>query len=367
MNIDLLNKLFSDLKQDDLSYAYTGSFSDTLTVRMIDLARYKIESKGLNAGLKNKVSFLMGECYQNIVRHGIISSETNKFQEKSNFLFLRIIGNNYYITSANPVQNQSIPAIKSKLDRINSLSQDELKELQKQILSKGELNEKGGAGIGIILMARKTEQKLAYRFVKLNDDLSIFYLQVKLQEEGVDKEENSINVSIDQTINLHDSLVSQGILLMHKGDFSKETFLPVIKMIEGNFANKFENSFISTKLYHLLVEILQNISKHGFKKDGVNNGIFTVGCFDEHFAIGSANYIENSKVEFLRKRLDDLRKLSQLEYDKLYKEKLKLVIEQSDENIGLGLIDIFRYSKSLEYRLENQAENYLFSFVATIK
>lgn len=365
MNTALLTKLFTNLKHDDLSFAYTGSFSDAITVKMIDLARFSIESQGKDAGLKNKVSFLMGECYQNIVRHGINVSDALKLHEKSNIFFLRSIEGNYFITSANQIENSSVADIKSKLDRVNNLSPEELKELQKQILTKGELSEKGGAGIGIILMARKTEQKLIYSFEKVNDEISIFYLHVKLQLENINKSRSS-KVSIENMIQLHNSLVDEGILIMHKGDFSKETFLPVIKMIEGNLGNKFEQTFVSTKLYHISVEILQNISLHGYKMSNVNNGIFTLGAIDDQYVIGTANYIESSKVEKLKQRLDELKNLSKQELNLLYRERLMMVLNDNNLGVGLGLIDIFRDSQSVDYSIHPIGDASLFSIVVKI-
>ena len=366
MNTALLTKLFTNLKHDDLSFAYTGSFSDAITVKMVDLARYSIESQGKDTGLKNKVSFLMGECYQNIVRHGINVNEALKLHEKSNIFFLRSIEGNYFITSANQVENNAIADIKSKLDRVNSLSPDELKDLQKQILTSGEISEKGGAGIGIILIARKTEQKLVYNFEKVNDEISIFYLHVKLQLEHITKGSTSSSVSIEKMIELHNSLVNEGILIMHKGDFSKETFLPVIKMIEGNLGNKFEQTFVSTKLYHISVEILQNISIHGYKINNVNNGIFTLGTINDQYIIGTANYIENSKVERLKQRLEELKNLSKQELNVLYRGRLMMVLDDNDLGVGLGLIDIFRDSQSVDYSIHAMGDASLFSIVVKI-
>ena len=50
----------------------------------------------------------------------------------------------------------------------------------------------------------------------------------------------------------------------------------------------------------------------------------------------------------------------------LYRDNLRLVIEREDQNVGLGLIDIFRYSKSVDYRLDRELDKYLFSMVAIV-
>jgi len=366
MEINLLTKIFNNLEQDDLSFAYSGSFSDSITVKLIDLARFNIESQGANAGLKNKVSFLMGECYQNIVRHGINTAYNQKKRGKTNVFFLRSIDGNYYITSANQIESDEEADIKSKLDRVNSLSPDELKELQRQVLMSGEITEKGGAGIGIILMARKTGQKLAYYFEKLSKKISLFYLHIKLQQSDISKITKTPDLSMEEMIDLHNVLVNKKILILHKGDFSKETFLPVLKMIEGNLEDKFDRKFASTKLYHISVETLQNISLHGYKRNNVNEGLFTLGKNGEHYVIGTANYIENAEAENLKKRLAQLETMTKQELNKLYRERLKMVIDESNFSIGLGLIDIFRYSHAIKYSISPHGDASLFSLVVEI-
>ena len=108
MRIESLVELFNVVKHDDLCFAYTGSFNDAISTKIIDIARFSIDSKGRTAGLKNKVSFLMGECYQNIVRHGFNASDILNFDEKWSVFFVRSIRGSYFITSANRIANEDI-------------------------------------------------------------------------------------------------------------------------------------------------------------------------------------------------------------------------------------------------------------------
>lgn len=364
MQTDLLKRVFFDLASDNLSFAYTGSFSDALSIKMIDLARFNIESKGYGVGMQNKVSFLMGECYQNIVRHGIGKNDLNNLHERTNLLFLRNVRGSHIITSANRVSSKTVTDLKRKLDRVNSLTADELKDIQKDILMKGEINEKGGAGIGIIQMARKTGQKLEYAFEPIDSKHSLFYLQIRLEENETAPATDALNLK--SMIELHSTLANEGLLIMHKGDFSKETFLPVIKMIEGNLGGEFDRSFSSTKLYHITVEILQNISLHGLKQNDKTEGIFTLGKKDNLYVIGTSNYIDNSEAEPLKRRLQELGSLPRADLNKLYRKKLQKVIDESDFKIGLGLIDMHRFCQSLEYSLEPTGNKTLFTIIVKL-
>jgi hypothetical protein len=352
MKVSTAEQIFNLIKTDELCFAYSGSFSDSISTKIIDIARTNIDTQGKNAGIKNKVSFLMGECYQNIVRHGTNTTFITNLKERWSAFFVRSLGGTYYVTSANRIQNKDIPYLQSRLDRVNNLTLDELKELEREVLMKGEISEKGGAGLGIIMMARKTGQSLDYKFETLNSKISLFYLHVEFQEcMSSDNEAVAPKVSLGEMATLHNMMVKENISILHKGDFSIDTLLPVLKMIESNLKDRFQNRFISTKLYHITVEVLQNISLHSFKKNnGICEGLFILGISGDHFYICASNFVESSKIEHLKNRLNELSQLTKAELNSLYKAKLRLVIEQNDEGIGLGLIDIYRDSKSINFQ-----------------
>jgi hypothetical protein len=358
-------ELFDELRDDDLSFAYSGLFSDTITHRIVELTQYNIDASKNFVKLKNKISFLMVECYQNIVRHTDTAKEQIDDIKHVNAFFVRSIGCDFYITSVNYIYNDSIQNVKEKLDRVNSLSPDELRILQKDVLAKGRLSEKGGAGLGIIEMARKSGQKIEYSFDKVDEHVSLFYLHLKLhsQEEGVTN--RSKDVSIEEMKVLHNKLILSNILIMHKGDFSEQSVLPIIQMIE-NFKKHSVLQFGKKRLFHISVEILQNISQHAYKKDGVNEAIFTFGKIDHRYIINTSNYVEKSKVESLRANLEHIKSLSKTELDMLFKEKFRSLNETNVHGIGLGLLDISRKCNKFDYTIDQSGEIPLFSLYVDV-
>ncbi len=61
--IGLLRKCFVE---DRICMFYRGNFDDTFTDKLISLADYEVEKKA-----KKRISFLISESFQNIIRHGI--------------------------------------------------------------------------------------------------------------------------------------------------------------------------------------------------------------------------------------------------------------------------------------------------------
>lgn len=126
----------------------------------------------------------MVECLQNIVKHAEDLNEKEEGGLRNNAIFL--LGKNateYIVTSGNPVRNSTIDFISGKLDQVNALDKEGLKELYKEVIKKGEISEKGGAGLGFIDMARKSGRKLEYSFEAINDDFAFFSLQITVPRE----------------------------------------------------------------------------------------------------------------------------------------------------------------------------------------
>jgi hypothetical protein len=56
------------------------------------------------------------------------------------------------------------------------LDKDDLNALYKKQIREGSLSEKGGAGLGLIDIARKTGRQLDYQFLPLEDSDNYFFL-----------------------------------------------------------------------------------------------------------------------------------------------------------------------------------------------
>ena len=345
MHIGGVFELFNNLHNDTLSFIYQGSFNDEITERIIDISETNISSKTDQAKIVNKVSVLLAECFQNVIRHSDNPSFKKLSLQNSGIFITRNIGKSYYITSANLIDNKEIKGLKSKLEHINNLSQEKLKQLYISILSNGEFSSKGGAGLGLIEMARKSGQKLEFDFEEINDEFSYFYLQIRLKDpEDTDEAYNNEKISVSIAKNFHRFMNDKNIFIINKGDFSQHTIVPILRMIDDNIQNFSERNYSRKKIFHVLVEILQNVSKHAYELQNTKEGIFMMGRNDDKFYIYTGNFILNTNVDTLKELLNSLNTMKKEQLDELYKLTLHLGVYTSKGGAGLGLIDIARDS-----------------------
>lgn len=346
-----LYSTFLTLKNDNLAFIYQGDFSDDITTKIINLSEYNISNIGELSKLKKKVSLIMVECFQNIIRHGeAIDRKVKRTTTHTRMFIARNIGTSHYITSANLIENENIPPLKQRLDKINNLSKEELKALYLDILSNVEVSEKGGAGLGLVEMARKSGERLEYDFVPLNDKVSYFYLQSKISPDEKSDINKILHIPINVARDFHQKVINWNILMIYKGDFSQSTILPMLRMIENNMSNQFDELKVKKIVYIALVEILQNISKHSKELKGQREGIFLMGQKNKNYIISSGNLISNNEIVGLKHQLDLINSLDKEELNRLYRETIIKDNESNKNGAGLGLIDIARESDGkIEY------------------
>jgi hypothetical protein len=70
------------------------------------------------------------------------------------------------------------------IDNINSLNQDELKQLHKEKMRETAISDKGGAGLGFIDIARKTGNQLEYHFEPIDEKNSFFLLKTSINRNS---------------------------------------------------------------------------------------------------------------------------------------------------------------------------------------
>jgi hypothetical protein len=86
----------------------------------------------------------------------------------------------FFCDFSNLIDNNSIEKISKNIDHLNTLERPELKALYLETLTNGQISKKGGAGLGIIIMAMKSKNKIGYKTFSIENNLSILSIKVKV-------------------------------------------------------------------------------------------------------------------------------------------------------------------------------------------
>ncbi|MCK6650269.1 MAG: SiaB family protein kinase [Bacteroidia bacterium] len=342
---------FNQFKQDRFCLAYMGAFDDELTEILMRSNETSIQE---SPKLKKRLSFLIAECFQNIIRHSDEPEVLNSTNNKPTVFILRNHGGSHYISSSNLISNIKKEGLETKLNSINTLSAEELKALYVDSLANNQISEKGGGGLGLIEMARKSGSPIDFSFDYINYYHSIFFMQVHFDasdKESTDGMKNDASVlPIIETKDLYNQMLDEQIVFLRKGDFSQETIIPLIGLLENDLRIQTNFSGSKKKAMYMLVELLQNISKHGLIVNGEREGIFLVSKKENSYVLTSGNYVRKEDVVSLKARLENIVNLNQEELKELYKSVLLKKGPSEHGNAGIGLIELCRYSnRKIEY------------------
>lgn len=134
-----------------------------------------LDKRGMHITVRKKVYATMVESLENIYKHqDIIDGDKENLPK----FVLQIDSQNFSMFVSNSILNHKVSLLKSKLDKVNSLDKNGLKDLYKNTILSGNVSPKGGAGLGIINIAKVSENKINFSFVPINEKYSFFTLNV---------------------------------------------------------------------------------------------------------------------------------------------------------------------------------------------
>lgn len=175
-------ELYQTMERENILLSFKGEVTSELLTSVLSIMESKMDYMEESPKTKKKVFNVLVECLQNLYHH-IEADESGiveKIEARSALFMISKKDDNFVIQTGNYVDNESAEDLEAKLDQINSMDKDELKKYYQDVLSNGQLSEKGTAGLGMIDIARKSGNKLEYLFLPVNESSRFFCLTIKI-------------------------------------------------------------------------------------------------------------------------------------------------------------------------------------------
>ena len=161
------------------------------------------------------------------------------------------------------------------------------------------------------------------------------------------------------------------ISLVYEGEVTHQITKAFTSLTETNMEKDEEANSTQKKVFHVMVECLQNISKHAdslgdtqMSKEG--RGIFLVSRNDVEYCVTTGNILENTKVAEITQTLEKINKLDKDGLKTLYKQQIKEGRLSNKGGAGLGFIDIAKKTGNpINYNFLNINDNYSFFVLAS--
>lgn len=164
--------------------------------------------------------------------------------------------------------------------------------------------------------------------------------------------------------------------IVFMGNVTQSTIEGITEMISEDLSTRNENRRTTKRVYHLMMESLQNICKHADSQSAeesnsleqglVKQGIFLIGNNDKEYFITTGNNIDLTSAVTLRDILDKINSLDAAGIKKLYLETMENSEIGDTGGAGLGFIDMAKKTGTkYEYYFEPDTKNSCFFILTT--
>lgn len=180
MLMDQILELKNNFDENGILLAFSGSISQPVLSGFAKGMEIKLGNLGVEAKTVRNIFEILIEMMQNVLNYSYDSRDTGQNMFESNGIV--VVGfvqtnNKYFVMSGNKIVKGREVNLQSKIDYLNTLDAEALKNLYRERRRGRQDVHSRGAGLGLIDLARKSSEKLEYRFTDLDNETIFFSLK----------------------------------------------------------------------------------------------------------------------------------------------------------------------------------------------
>lgn len=169
MNIEKIREI---MQKSGIIFSFSGIVSQSILVGIVETVKNELKSHGTDESVVNSIFLIVIEQMQNIMSYASDKKELSKNRFAS--AGITVIGydeqlEKYFVASSNKILPTDKDKVTQKLEKINSLDSKEQRKYLREMLRSGKDTHDRGAGVGFIEMAKRSSEKLQYKFSSLHD------------------------------------------------------------------------------------------------------------------------------------------------------------------------------------------------------
>lgn len=357
--MDIIKLIRDKMMKEHLVFIYRGVVTNDNMVPLLMLLEKEMKSLEYSFVSRKRLFMFVLESLQNVTKHSDHSGKTDM-----SMVVYSKRPDGYTVATGNVIAGENISDLKMRLDKINTLEPGEIRAKYRQMLNNAEFTKKGGAGLGLIEMAKNTGNKLDYDFLPLDDGSSYFILSKTINFEGrgvhSGKIENPFS-GISMT-KIEKLMSDNNINLIWSGHITHDVGKEVIAFTETRLTEDDVEKNQRRRIFSILVESIENIAKYSSGREAEEKfgmPLAMIRLENKSYYITTGNLLLNEKVEVLQEKLNTINNYDKTGLKELFRQSLSQQTGDDDSTGNMGLIDIARKSDSkLNYRFEKINELY---------
>jgi len=167
-----INMLMTD---QDILLAYRDVITEDTVHQILNISELKLTMNGEEKKLRKRVFNVLVECLQNIVNHSFKDEE-----EQASILLINRTPQAIIVRTGNMVDNDDISEFEDRVSKVNKLVTESVRSAYNAQLSLAEFSAKGGAGLGLLDMYRRSGNPIDYAIQRIDERKSFLSISVSV-------------------------------------------------------------------------------------------------------------------------------------------------------------------------------------------
>ena len=173
---------YKELTKNNEIFTYSGPLNFHDVIHWKELIEKLLIQQNVENKQKRRIINILIEGLQNIQLHGEPDKAVLVGSVRTCLILLIKELDEYVLIFGNYIKKNERRGLEEKIVTLENLNQAALKQLYMQKIEKGEITEKGGAGLGLIKMFLESNKNTSYSFQSINDLHSFFTLELRVSK-----------------------------------------------------------------------------------------------------------------------------------------------------------------------------------------
>ena len=173
-----------------------------------------------------------------------------------------------------------------------------------------------------------------------------------------------------EALEIHEYMNEKNIIMSFMGELTHQVTTSLLKNLKDNMSYSNVDLITQKRLYGIIVECLDNISKHWIALDiqkvlgRASPPIFMLSKKENAYFIVTGNHVPTDQADTLMKKIELVNSLDKKGLQEFYRQTLAKESPLDRDNAGLGIIDIaLKSGNKLEYEFRPVTDNVSFYVV----
>lgn len=163
---------------------YNGTLTFPIVDELLLQAKKQLLLLDIDVVIQKRIYAILVESLENAYRHKATADYTLTNRSCIEMkLFTQ--KNQIVLQLGNYISNSKIDFVVEKIDKINTLNLEALNKLYRSSIANARISDKGGAGLGMIEIARNSRHQIKYQLIKENSEISFIIFEIRIAKHFI--------------------------------------------------------------------------------------------------------------------------------------------------------------------------------------